>query len=78
MFLLAILGGARVRLEAVGGVFQVVGHVSPIAWSLDGFKNISVRGLGIESVLLPVAALIAYAVLFYALASWKFSRLQEP
>ncbi len=77
MFLLAILGGAWVPLEVVGGAFQVFGHVSPIAWALDGFKNISVRGLGIESILLPVAALVGYAVLFYVLASWKFSRLQE-
>jgi len=39
---------------------------------MDGFKNVIVRGLGIDSVLLPAAALIGYAVLFFGLATWRF------
>ncbi len=72
MFVLAGLGGAWVSLEVTGAVFQAIGHLSPVAWAMDGFKNVIVRGLGIDSVLLPAAALIGYAVLFFGLATWRF------
>src|SRR5512143_4065874 len=72
MVILAGLGGAWVPLEVTGAVFQAIGHLSPIAWALDGFKNVIVRGLGVEAVLLPAAALIGYAALFFSLATWRF------
>jgi ABC-2 type transport system permease protein len=77
MFLLAGLGGAWVPLEVTGATFRMVGHVSPIAWALDGFKAITVRGLGLGAVLLPGAALAGYAAFFLGLAAWRFQRLQE-
>ena len=72
MFLLSGLGGAWVPLEVTGETFQAIGHLSPVAWAMDGFKNISIRGLGIESVMLPALALLGYATLFFALATWRF------
>ena len=77
MFVLSGLGGAWVPLEFTGAAFQAIGHVSPVAWAMDGFKNITARGLGFGSVLLPVAALIGYAVLFFGLAVWMFQRVSE-
>jgi ABC-2 type transport system permease protein len=77
MFVLAGLGGAWVPLEVAGEAFQVIGHLSPVAWAMDGFKNVSIRGLGVDSVLLPSAALVGYAVLFFALATWRFSTIDE-
>ena len=77
MFVLSGLGGAWVPLEATSAGFQAVGHFSPVAWALDGFKNIAVRGLAFNSILLPVAALLGYAVLFFLLAVWRFRRLSE-
>ena len=77
MFVFAGLGGAWVPLEVTGPTFQAIGHLSPIAWAMDGFKNVSVRGLGIESVLLPSAALIGYALLFFFLAAWRLQVSQE-
>ncbi len=77
MFVLAGLGGAWVSLEVTGAVFQAIGHLSPVAWALDGFKNVIVRGLGIDSVLLPAAALIGYAILFFGLAMWRFWTAEE-
>ncbi|MBI4790007.1 MAG: ABC transporter permease [Chloroflexi bacterium] len=72
MFVLAGLGGVWVPLEVTGETFQTIGHISPVAWAMDGFKNISIRGLGTESVALPVLALIAYGLLFFLLAAWRF------
>jgi ABC-2 type transport system permease protein len=77
MFVLSGLGGAWVPLEYTGAAFQAIGHISPVAWAMDGFKNITARGLGFSSVLLPVAAVFGYAIVFFALALWRFQRVSE-
>jgi ABC-2 type transport system permease protein len=77
MFVLSGLGGAWVPLEFTGATFQAIGHVSPVAWAMDGFKNIVARGLGFNSVLLPAAALIGYTLIFFILAAWRFQRVSE-
>jgi ABC-type multidrug transport system permease subunit len=77
MFVLSGLGGAWVPLEVTGETFAAIGHVSPVAWAMDGFKNISIRGLGFDSVLLPVAALVGYAVIFFSLAVWRLNAAEE-
>ncbi len=77
MFIFSGLGGAWVPLEFTGATFQAIGHVTPIAWAMDGFKNITVRLLGFESVLLPSAALAGYALLFFLLAVWRFRKVSE-
>lgn len=77
MFVFAGLGGVWVPLEVAGPVFQMVGHASPLAWAMDGFNNILLRGQGFGSVLVPSAALWGYALLFFSLAAWRFWRMQE-
>ena len=77
MFVFAGLGGAWVPLEFTGKTFQAIGHLSPVAWGMDGFENICARGLGFESVLIPSAALAGYAVLFFLLATWRLSASEE-
>jgi ABC-2 type transport system permease protein len=77
MFLFAGLGGAWVPLEVTGPTFQAIGHLSPVAWGMDGFENIVARGLGLNSVLLPAAALIGYAVFFFVLAVVRFKNVTE-
>ena len=77
MFVLSGLGGAWVPLEVTGETFSKIGHLSPVAWAMDGFQNISVRGFGFSSVLLPAAALAGYAVIFFTLAVWRLSTAEE-
>lgn len=77
MFVLAGLGGAWVPLEVTGATFRTIGHLSPVAWAMDGIKNIITRGLGFESVLIPSAALIGYAILFFSLGALRFRISQE-
>ncbi|MCA1899721.1 MAG: ABC transporter permease [Chloroflexi bacterium] len=77
MFVFAGLGGAWVPLEVTGETFRVIGHLSPIAWGMDGFENIVARGLGVESVLIPSAALAGYGALFFALAVWRLNAAEE-
>ncbi len=72
MFVLSGLGGAWMPLEFTGQAFQTVGHLLPTAWAMDGIQNIIMRGLGLESVLLPAGIMLAYAVAFFGLAVWRF------
>ncbi len=75
MFLLAGLGGAWVPLEQTGKFFQVIGGLTPVAWSMNGYENVLIRGLGLEAALLPSAALLGYAALFFLLSVWRFTRV---
>jgi ABC-2 type transport system permease protein len=77
MFVFSGLGGAWMPLEYTSPTFQAIGHLSPIAWGMDGFKNITSRGLGFSSVLLPAAALLGYTLLLFLLAAWRFQVIQE-
>jgi ABC-2 type transport system permease protein len=72
MMLLSGMGGAWIPLEVTSQVFQTIGHLTPAAWAIDGFENIVLRGLGFNSVLLPVAVLLGYAVVFFTVALWRF------
>lgn len=72
MFILAALGGAWMPLEFTPLSVQRVAHLLPITWMMDGFKDIIVRGLGLESVLTAVAVLLLYAVILWMLAAWRF------
>lgn len=72
MFVMAGLGGAWVPLEVTGETFRAIGHITPLAWAMDGFKNVLIRGQGLQAALLPAAALLGYTLLFFGLAAWKF------
>jgi ABC-2 type transport system permease protein len=72
MLVLAGLGGAWMPLEFTSEAFQTVGHLTPVAWSIDGFENIVVRGQGLASVWLPALVSFGYGLAFFALAAWRF------
>jgi ABC-2 type transport system permease protein len=76
MFLLSGLGGAWVPLEVTGATFQTIAHLTPLAWAMDGFQNILLRGQGLEAVRLPAAILLGYTLLFLLLAAWRFSAIE--
>jgi ABC-2 type transport system permease protein len=77
MFLLSGLGGAWVPLEVAGPTFEVIGHFSPVAWAMDGFKSVILRGLGIQAVLVPATVLIGYTLALLLLATWRFHAMEE-
>jgi ABC-2 type transport system permease protein len=72
MFIFAAMGGAWFPLEVAGKAFATIGHIMPTAWAMDGFQNILMRGLDLQSVLTPAAMLLGYAVAFFGLAIWRF------
>ena len=74
MFLFSALGGAWFSLEVASPVFAAVGHLSPAAWAMDGFKNILIRGLETSSVIIPTCVMLLYALVFFGLAVWRFQK----
>lgn len=76
MFIFSALGGAWFPLEASSGAFAATGRLMPSAWAMNGYQNILIRGLGLESVWLPALALLAYALGFFMLAVWRFRKME--
>ena len=72
MFLLSALGGAWVPLEFTPDSFQRVAYLTPLAWVMDGYKDILVRGQGLEAVGTAVLILLGYAGVLFGLAAWRF------
>jgi ABC-2 type transport system permease protein len=74
MFLLAGLGGAWVPLQFTGATFQKVARATPGALIVDAYENVVQRGLGVSSVLISCALLLACATGLAALAALRFRR----
>ena len=72
MFLFSALGGTWFPLEAAGGAFGTIGRLMPSAWAMNGFQNILIRGLDINSIWLSMGILFMYAAAFFGLAVWRF------
>lgn len=63
--LLAPLGGAWWSLEIVPDFMKIIGHLSPVAWVMDGFNDLIFFGGGLIDILPEVGVLlVASAVLF--------------
>ncbi|MBN1814883.1 MAG: ABC transporter permease [Anaerolineae bacterium] len=70
--LMAGLGGAWMPLEFTSQAFQFVGHLTPVAWAIEGFENLVVRGMELNAVLLPATVLAAFGAVLFSLAVWRF------
>ena len=73
---LAAVGGMLVPSFVMPEFMQTIGKISPHYWALTGFQDVIVRGLGAQDVLLESGVLIAFALVFFIFALWRF-RFQE-
>lgn len=76
MFLFSGLGGTWFPLEASSGAFAAVGKALPSYWAMNGYQNVLIRGLGLESVWMAVGMLSLYAIGFFMLAVWRFRKME--
>jgi len=74
MFVFAGLGGAWVPIDMLGETVQFVSKFTPVSWIMAGFKDILVRGAGLNDVLLNVLILIGFSLLFFIPAAIIFYR----
>ncbi len=72
---LAPLGGAWWPLDIVPAFMRTVGHISPVAWVMDGFTSVIFNGGGVGTVIVPLLVLLGMAVVFFAygVARFKFT-----
>jgi ABC-2 type transport system permease protein len=68
----AALSGAWFPLEITGPAFQFVGHLLPTSWILDGMRGIVMRGFGVADVLPAFGFALAWTVVLFAVAVWRF------
>jgi len=76
MFLFSALGGTWFPLESTGGAFAAIGKAMPSAWAMNGYQNILIRGLGLESVWMSTLMLLVYAFGFFLLGVWRFRKME--
>lgn len=72
MFIFAGLGGAWVPLEFTNPVVQAISKFTPVAWTMQGFKDILLRGAQFTDIAPALLALVGFTVVFFGLAVWRF------
>ena len=70
--LMAALGGAWWPLSIAPPFMQVIGHLTPVAWAMDGFHELILRGGGLAEVLPALAVLSGYTVALFVLGLRRF------
>ncbi|MEO0596143.1 MAG: ABC transporter permease, partial [Chloroflexota bacterium] len=67
---LAALGGAWWPLSVVPETMRIVGHLSPIAWVMNGFQDLLFFGGTVTDILPEVAILLAIAGGLFVIGVW--------
>jgi len=73
VLVLVMLGGAWVPSFLFPEWLQYVTEFVPTRWAVDGFDQMTWRGLPLQSAFLPTAILMGWSALFAAIAVWRFS-----
>jgi len=69
---MALLGGCWWPAELFPSGMQTLAKLIPTYWAMTGLNNLSMRGLGLESVLMPSSILLAFALLFFVVGVFRF------
>jgi ABC-2 type transport system permease protein len=69
---LAPLGGAWWPMDVSPRFMQIVGHISPIAWAMDGLTALTYQGAHLGDIWLPLAVLLGMTVLAFLIAIPRF------
>ena len=72
---LAPLGGAWWPLDIVPEFMRTIGHISPVAWVMDGFTSVIFNGGSLGTVIVPILVLLGMTAVFFGfgVARFKFS-----
>lgn len=69
---LAALGGAWWSLEVVPEFMRTVGHISPVAWAMDGYTSLIFQNGNLGTVYPSILILLAAAAVFFVLGVRRF------
>ena len=69
---LAPLGGAWWPMDISPKFMQIIGHVSPVAWAMDGFTALTYKGAHLVDIWLPLVVLTGMTVVLFLIAIPRF------
>jgi ABC-2 type transport system permease protein len=69
---MSILGGAWFPSFFFPAWLQTLSKVFPTRWAVEGFDNVTWRGLALDSVGMPAGIVLAFAAVFAGFALWRF------
>jgi ABC-2 type transport system permease protein len=69
---LAPIGGAWWPMDISPKFMQVIGHISPIAWAMDGFTALTYNQAHLADIWLPLAVLAGMTVILFLVAIPRF------
>jgi len=69
---LGALGGMMVPSFIMPDGLRLLSRVTPHAWALAGYHDVMIRGRSILEILPECGVLAGFAVLFFAVALWRF------
>jgi ABC-2 type transport system permease protein len=67
----ALVGGAFFPVAILPAWLQWVRFLSVVGWAIEGWRRVQIEGMGVVGVLGPVAAMMAFAVVFYGVGVWR-------
>lgn len=73
--MLALLGGTMVPAEVFPDAMRTASHVTPHAWAMDAFRDMSLNDAGLVEILPELAVLMGFAAVLLGLAVYRFRRL---
>jgi ABC-2 type transport system permease protein len=69
---MVMLGGAWVPAFVFPQWLQTASLAMPTRWAVDGFDAVTWRGLGFDAAWLPIVVQLGFALVFGAIAAWRF------
>jgi ABC-type multidrug transport system permease subunit len=69
---LAPLGGAWWPMDVSPKFMQIIGHVSPVAWAMDGFTALTYEEAHLADVWVPLVVLLGMTVVAFVIAIPRF------
>jgi ABC-2 type transport system permease protein len=75
-FAMAMLGGAWVPVSSMPDWAQTVAPAIPTFWAMKAFRSVILEGGGLPQIVVPLAAMVGFGVVFALLAAAKF-RLED-
>jgi ABC-2 type transport system permease protein len=72
---LAPLGGAWWPLDIVPEWMRIAGHISPVAWVMDGYQSLLYFGGGLGDVLPFIGVLLGMTAVFFLIGARRFNTL---
>jgi ABC-type multidrug transport system permease subunit len=69
---LAPLGGAWWPMDISPRFMQIIGHISPIAWAMDGFTALTYNGAHLVDIWVSIVVLLGMTVILFLIAIPRF------